>query len=277
MTGILDTLTRAVSGFFDLLIKPLAAYPALAMVVLSVFSAFWALLLFKAVTRQKKLETGRDHLFGHIFEMGLYQDHLGVLGRIQLDLAKANFRYLMLTLPALLALTLPMVLTLAQLDSRFSRRPLLPGETTVFSVRLASETPVGIKDLHLDVPDGVTIEAGPVRNRGGRAMAWRLQVNQEGEHLLRVMQEEKVLADRILPARAGLVRVSEHNKQGLFAGVMAPGTRPLADDGLIAEMTLRLPTRSTSYLGLEMNWLVAFMVFSMLGGLGLKDVLKVSI
>ena len=65
----------------------------------------------------------------------------GVLARIQRDLARANLRYLGLTLPALLALALPMVLTLAQLDSRYGHRPLRPGETTVFSVTLAAERP----------------------------------------------------------------------------------------------------------------------------------------
>jgi hypothetical protein len=42
-------------------------------------------------------------------------------------------------------------------------------------------------------------------------------------------------------------------------------------------MTLRLPERHTKYLGLEMHWLLAFMVFSLLAGLAMKDVLRVSI
>ena len=98
------------------------------MIAVSVLTAIWALLLFKVTTRQKKLTTVvRDRLFGHIYEMGLYQDHLGVMGRIQRDLAWANLRYLGLTLPALLVLTVPMVITLAQLDSRFAHRPLTAG------------------------------------------------------------------------------------------------------------------------------------------------------
>ena len=273
----MNAIGQGISLFFDLLASPWSGHPAWAMVVMSVFTAIWALLLFKAVTRQKKLAVGRDRLFGHIYEMGLYQDHLGVLARIQRDLARANFRYLLLTLPALLALTLPMVLTLAQLDSRFSRRPLQPGEVTVFSVRLDPETTVRLKDLQLAVPDGVIIEAGPVRDRRAGAVAWRLRTEKSGEHLLQVMLAENILASRTLPAQEGLPRVNEHNRRGWLAGVLAPGTPPLGSDSLIREMTLRLPARSVSYLGLEMNWLVAFMVFSLLGGLALKDVLRVSL
>ncbi|MBU8869604.1 MAG: hypothetical protein KOO60_01900 [Gemmatimonadales bacterium] len=277
MTGVLNGLTRIVSGFFDLLVAPLAGHPAWAMLVVSVFSAVWALLLFKAVTPQKKLADGRDRLFGHIFEMGLYQDHLSVLGSIQRDLAKANLRYMMMTLPALLALTLPMVLTLAQLDSRFSRRPLHPGETAVFSVRLNSDANGRLKDFRLVVPDGVIIEAGPVRDQRDGAIAWRLRGDKDGEYLLQIMLDGRAVADRILPVGEGLPRVNEHNRVGPFAEVMAPGARSLKSDDPIGGMTLHLPERSTSYLGLEMNWLVAFMLFSLLGGLVLKDVLKVSL
>ena len=58
---------------------------------------------------------------------------------------------------------------------------------------------------------------------------------------------------------------------------MYPGAPPLPRDGSLDEMTLRLPERHTKYLGLEMHWMIAFMVFSLLAGLALKDVLRVSI
>ena len=61
---------------------------AVGIVVVSALTAVWALLLFKAVTPQERLQQVRDRLFGHIYEMGLYQDRLGVLARIQADLAR---------------------------------------------------------------------------------------------------------------------------------------------------------------------------------------------
>jgi hypothetical protein len=58
---------------------------------------------------------------------------------------------------------------------------------------------------------------------------------------------------------------------------MYPGAPPLPADGALDDLTLRLPDRRTRFLGVEMHWLLAFMVFSLLAGLFLKDVLRVSI
>ena len=274
----MNTIGQVISRIFDAIFAPLAGHPAWAMFVVSVLTAVWALLLFKMTTPQKRIVAGRDRLFGHIFEMGLYQDHLKVLGRIQWDLARANLRYLGLTLPALVALTVPMILTLAQLDSRFSHRPLEPGESTVFSVRLEDDLSVRPKDLRLEAPPCVVVEAGPVRDPGGGAVAWRVRCDIVGEFPLRVVLLDNVFIERLMPVgSADLVRLNETSRHGWTAPLLAPGAPPLPTKAVIQESTLQLPERTTRYLGLELNWLVAFMIFSLVGGLALKDLLRVSL
>ena len=150
-------LTDIIGNLFDLLVGLLGGSPFLVMLVVSAITAVWALLLFKAVTPQARLTKVRDRLFGHIYEMGMYQDHLRVVGRIQRDLAKANFRYLGLTLPALFVLIIPMAFTLAQLDSRFALRPFERGETTVMSVTLADDSSITL--------DPTTVACTPPRRR----------------------------------------------------------------------------------------------------------------
>lgn len=270
-------LAQGISRLFDLVIGPLASRPALALIAVSVLTAVWALLLFKATTRQKKLTVQRDRLFGHIYEMGLYQDHLRVMGRIQWDLARANLRYLALTLPALVVLTVPMIVTLAQLDSRFAHRPLGAGETTVLSVRLDDAAPVNPRQLSLEVPAGVRIEAGPVVDRPGRAAAWRLKLDEPGPHRLVVRADGREAAERILPAPAGLPQLSEEQKAGWTSPWLRPGAAALPADSPLASTKLDLPERETKYAGVPLHWLLAFMVFSLLGGLLLKDALRVSI
>lgn len=271
----MNAFVDLVSDLFDLVVGLFAGSAVWAMVALSALTSAWVLLLFKAVTPQARLTQTRDLLFGHIYEMGMYQDHLGVVGRIQRDLARANFKYLGLTLPALLALTVPMVITLAQLDSRFAHRPLMAGETTVFSVEL--EKGMALDGLDLVVPAGVTVEAGPVRDTGRHRVAWRLSVETEGEHTLVVRRGGTDLGSRDLVVGDGLPRLSETSKTGWLNAWLAPGAEPLSDDSGLAAMTLRYPTRSTRYLGIELDWLVAFMVLSLAAGLVLKDPLKVSI
>ncbi len=270
-------LTDIIGKIFDLLVGLLGGSPFLVMLVVSAITAVWALLLFKAVTPQARLTIVRDRLFGHIYEMGMYQDHLRVVGRIQRDLAKANFRYLGLTLPALFVLIIPMVFTMAQLDSRFNLRPFERGETTVLSVTLADDASITLDQISLETPPSITVEAGPVRDEVSGAVAWRLRAEDRGTHTVRLLDGTTEIGSRELVVGDDLTRLAKSSKRNWLHGVLKPGAPTLRNDGPLDEVTLRLPQRHTKYLGVEMHWMVAFMVFSLLAGLALKDVLRVSI
>jgi len=85
------------------------------------------------------------------------------------------------------------------------------------------------------------------------------------------------VATRMLAAGGGLPRTAVNAETGFFHALLYPGERQLPGDGAVLQTRLRYPPRSVSYLGVELDWLVAFMLISMLGGLALKDVLKVEI
>ena len=217
-------LTEPVGKLFDLLVGLLGGSPLLVMLVVSAITAVWALLLFKAVTPQDRLTRVRDRLFGHIYEMGLYQDRLRVVGRIQGDLAKANLRYLSLTLPALFVLTVPMVFTLAQLDSRFAHRPFHSGETTVLSVALSEGAALNLDEISLKAGPGVTVEAGPVRDEVSGAVAWRVRAEDWGTHQLLVLDGSTELGQRDLVVGEGLVRLGKSSKKDWLHNILFPGT-----------------------------------------------------
>ncbi len=270
----MNLLNDGMTKLFDLLLAPFASSPALTMVVVSVVTSIWALLLFKAVTPQAQVTRVRDRLFGHIYEMGLYQDHLRIVGRIQWDLARANIRYLSLTLPALLALMVPMVLTLAQLDSRFTHQPLQPGDETVFTIALAE---VDLSAVRLEVPEGVKIGAGPVRDRTTNEIAWQLRVEGQISGDLVVYAGERELVRRSVPVGDNLIALGESSEQGWLHTLLYPGAPGLPSGSDVIAMTLHLPTRQVAYLGFGLDWLVAFMLISMAVGLVIKDWLRVSI
>lgn len=273
MTSILRGINGAVSWVFDLLMAPFESMPAVGMIVISALTAVWALLLFKAVTPQDRLTLTRDKLFGHIYEMGLYQDHLGVLARIQGDLAKTNFRYLGFTLPALVALTIPMVLTLGQLEGRYAQRPFQTGEITVLSITVSDD----VRGIHLEAPEGVKIAAGPVRNKRTGTLAWRLEAVSDGSHELRFLKGDKLLGTHRFLVGKGLPRLHDQTEDSVMGVLLYPGAPDFSGNDVLEGLSIQWPERETSYLGFEMNWLVAFMVFSMIAGLLIKDLLKVSL
>lgn len=273
----MNVVNGIVGRLFDLVLAPFAGLPAVGLVVVSVLSAVWALLLFRAVTPQARLAAARDRLIGHIFEMGLYQEHLRVVGRIQRDLALANLRYLATSLPALVVLLVPMLLTLGQLEARYARRPLQVGESAVLAVTLAPSAAARLDELQVMAPAGVVVEAGPVRDRAAGAAAWRLRATEPGRHELAVNLGGQAVATRVLAAGSGLPRTATTSEASWFHALLYPGERRLAGDGAVTQTRLRYPERTLRYLGVEMDWLVAFMLFSLAGGLALKNVLKVEI
>jgi len=273
MIPILRGITGAVSWVFDLLMAPFVSMPAIGMIVVSALTAVWALLLFKAVTPQGRLTATRDKLFGHIYEMGLYQDHLSVLARIQGDLARTNFRYLGFTLPALVALTIPMILTLGQLEGRYTQRPFQVGETTVLTITVKDD----VSAISLEAPAGVKIAAGPVRNNRTGTLAWRLEAMQNGSHELRFLSGDQLIGTQNFLVGKGLPRLHDQSENSVMGVLLFPGAPDLSGSEILKGLSIQWPERDTSYFGFEMNWLVAFMVFSMIAGLLLKDLLKVSL
>jgi hypothetical protein len=144
-------------------------------------------------------------------------------------------------------------------------------------VTLSEDVAVALDRISLEAPPGVAVEAGPVRDEVSGAVAWRLRAEDRGIHRLRILDGATELGSRELVVGDGLTRLGESSNKNWLHGVLYPGAPTLPRDGSLDEMTLRLPARHTKYLGVEMHWLLAFMIFSLLAGLALKDVLRVSI
>jgi hypothetical protein len=271
-------VANAMNGLFDLLLRPFGSAAAWGMFCVSVLTGVIMLLLFKWSTNQKKLALVKRRLIGHVYEMGLFQDNLAVLFKIQRDLALANLRYLAATAPALLVIILPVVLILAQLDTRFAHRPFHPGESTLVTAQVRSENAEMLDGLSLVAPAGVQVETLPVRDQQALTATWRVRVQQDGDYELAVTGRDGGRWTKRLVADDGLPRLAaSRERAGLNHALLNPGEAPLPGDSPLAAISLQLPGRHTRYLGFGMHWLVAFCVFSLLFGLALKDVFKVKI
>ncbi len=268
-------LNGIITRLFDVVCGPLGGHAAWAMVLISAVTGLWAMGLFKLATPQKKLARQRDRLLGHIYEMGMYQDHLRVLARIQRDLAVANMRYLGLTLPALLVLLVPMVLTLAQLEGRFAHRPLRPGESVVLQVGWGGGG--GQAGVGLRLPAGVELAAGPVRDPATGKVVWRLRALEQGRWPVTVTVGGQPAARAVITVGEGLPLLGGRLGATWWERLLYPGGLPLPAGSQVASLEVDYPPRATAYLGVELNWLAAFMILSLATGLAMKDVLGVEL
>lgn len=272
-------LAGLMNRLFDLLCAPFGGAAAWAMTVLSVLLGALLLLLFKATTNQRALAAARDRLFGHLYELGLYQEDLRVMLRVQGDLAAANLRYLSRSLPALLPLVVVVLLVLPQLQARWEHRPLRPGEAVLVTATVAPGREALLSELRLEAPAGVRVETVPVRDRQARTAQWRVRVEQRGRHDLTVRAAGHAGAwTKRLEAAGGLPRIAAvRERAGFKQALLNPAEAPLPKDAPLASIALGTAPRETRYAGLPMHWLVAFCLLSIVGGLALKPALKVEI
>ena len=269
-------IANALNGLFDVLTAPFGGAAEWAVLVLSVVVGVLMLLLYKWSTDQERLVAARQVLTGRVYEMGLYQDHLGVLMKIQRDLALANLKYLRYTLPALAVIILPMILILAQLDARYGRRPFAPGETTLLKVALDDASRDLIPTVHLTAPAGVAVETAPLLDRAAGVAVWRLRAATAGSHELGIRLGDRPPVTKTFHVGDGAPRfAAARQHESLLRLLLNPAEAPLPADSPVREISLDVPHRDLVYAGVHTSWLVALIVFSLLAGLAVKDVFGV--
>lgn len=267
MTWLLQLSTRV----GDALAAPLAGHPAWLMVVWAVVFGAVALVLFKLATPQQRLAAARDRLIGHLLEAALFQSSLVTILKVQGRLLVANLRYLVLALPALVAIMVPLLLVLPQLEVRFGRRALEVGEAALVTAQMASPA-----DIALEAAPGLVIEAGPVRDSERGELVWRIRAEAPGRHPLRLLGDgmSEVLDVSVGEAGMQAVPMGRH-RSFLDRLLFDPGSRPLPAGSPVQRLAVAMPHRETSYLGMTLPWLVAFTILSLVAGLALKKPLRV--
>ncbi len=274
----MNLIATAMNRLCDLLVAPFGGSAAWAVTVLSALAGVGLLALFKVTTPQTRLRDVRARLFGHVYELGLFQESLVVMLRIQRDLAAANLRSLVLTLPALAAMIVPLALVLPQFEARFAHRPLRPGEAVVVTATLAPGHAALLDGLRLTGGDGVAVETLPVRDRQAATAQWRVRVRTPGRHDLTVHADGDLSWTKRLEAGGGLPALATRRERGgPRAWLLSPAEPPLPRDAALASLALDLPTRETRYAGARLSWLAAFCLFSLAAGLAARPLLRVEI
>lgn len=235
-----------------------------------------ALLIYKWASNQAGIDSAKNLIKAYLLEIRIYRDDprtvLGATARIGVQ----NARYLAFNLVPMVIMLLPMLLVLIQLESQFAFSPAEPGTTGLFHVTMATETDgIHHTDLRLDVPDGVTQEAPPVRTTDGD-IYWRLRLEQPGEHTLRVhaggQSYDKVLSVGGDPRNVSLMRTNT------WIGVLYPGEPPLPPGAPISSMSFPLPEAELGWLpGGELGIVLWFLGLSLIAGYALKDVFGVTL
>lgn len=271
MSGFASVLTLS----FDVLLVPFRDLPPVwGIAAVALLTAVFILLVYRFVSNQEAIQREKKRIQGHFLGIYLFQDSAREIFRSLLRLLLAIARYLAWSLPPLLIVIVPVLLACVQLDLRYGRRGLEPGERANVGVRWSG----GVDpQVVLQASPDVIVETPPLRISRPGETDWRVKAERSGLHTLRFTANNAAGSWwHMLIAEPGAWRIQPEKVKPSWANyLLLPGDEYLLDSSPIDAIFVGYPSRRIDVFGLRLHWAVVYFALAVLFGFLLKRPLKV--
>jgi uncharacterized membrane protein (DUF106 family) len=269
-------VNAAIAAIFDVILRPFGSLsPIWGLLAISVITGIVMVIIFKYTSNQAAIRKTKDKISAYFLEVRLFKDDLGLMLDAQRRILRTNLTYMRHSVTPMLIMFVPVVLILIQLGIRYENRPLRPGESALVKLRFAE--PIDGLDVAVQTDEGIRLETPLLRISEEREVDFRVGALEEGEHQLTISYGGGRITTPIYVSTQ-VERVYTERGKAAFAGFFfAPGQKPLPDDSLLESVTVLLPERELSVLGVDVHWLLFFFVVSVIAGYSLKGVFKVEV
>jgi hypothetical protein len=249
-----------VGAVLDCLLWPVTGLPAEAQAaLLGLPAAVLALAVHRRTADQAAIARARDRIKGHLLELRLFRDELGVLLGAQLAILRHNAVYLGHSLVPLAVLLIPFFLLLVQVEARFGWSGLRPGEPLLLTAEVDALGRLADLPVRLEAPGALAPETDVLRIERTRELVWRLGAGASGEHRLTLVVAGRPVELRAVVAAGGPARVSPARYRVDQAGSWtAPAEAPLGAEAPLRAVRLSYPRHGGEWLGLSRaSWIFA--------------------
>lgn len=270
------TYLNILADFFigNLLRQFTQPWPGLATAALA--ASIVMLLIIRWVSSPAAIVRAKNRLIARVLELVLFRHDACVSFTAGGRILMANLAYLRSLLWPVAVSAVPCILILTQLSCWYSWRPLKVGDAAVVQVKLRDGFPVLDEPVSLSVPASVRIETEGVRILTPAEVAWRLRAEQEGSSWVRVVIGDEAPIRKQISVGDELQKVSaRRSSNGFWDALLYPAEPPIANAGSVVAIDVQYPARQL-YLGnSEVDWILAFVILTMLFSLVLKRPLRV--
>lgn len=265
----MQTWNHLASAVFDALLAPFGHGPAwFDLVLWSIAAGALALLVYKKLSNQRGIERAKDQIQVHLYEIRLFRhDPVAVLRSTGRVLVR-NLGYLGYNLVPMAVLLGPMLAVLAQLEANYAFDPVPVGSVELLEVRLDPKASVAPREVRLELPEGVVLDAPPVRTADGEIF-WRLRAETPGDHVLSLQAGGETLTKTW--AVGGPHRKVPLLRTKSWEALLYPGEPALSRSSPVHTIAVAYPERDLGLLpGGELGILATFFGLSLLAGFALK-------
>lgn len=272
----MEAFNNITTAVFDVLLAPFGhSFAAFDLVLWPIVAGIVALLVYKKCSNQKGIADAKRWILVNLLEVVLYRDDIGSVLRSTGRALAHNGRYLAYNVVPLLVMIVPMSVILVQMVSHFAYRPLEPGATRLLEVAIDPVSGAAPRDVSLETPPGVSVDAGPVRTADGRVV-WRLRFERDGDIDLRLTApgEEQVKAVAVggAPRKVPVLRTKT------WEALLYPAEPPLPSRSAFSSIRVGADSRDLGpFPSGEGGILLWFFGASLAAGLALKNRLGVTL
>jgi uncharacterized membrane protein (DUF106 family) len=273
------TFNQIFGKIFDLLFVPLRSMsPWVGMAIVSFLTGLLMLVIFRYTSNQAGIKKVKNRIKAHLLELRLYKDNFGLSMKAQGNILLANLRYITHSFKPLLVMIVPVLLILIQMNFWFGYESLKPGEQTLLKVKLKEGYNPLQTDLALEADPGLTIETPPLRIEEYGEINWRISSQKSGNSQINVVVAGKKIAKTITTDAKSLSKLSPIKlRKNFLDELLYPVEAPISDDVPIESIEIRYPAKRLSFFGINIHWLIAYFVLSIIFGFSFKGIFKVEI
>jgi uncharacterized membrane protein (DUF106 family) len=269
----MDLFNAAINSLLSLFFAAFSwAPPVLGLSVISALVGIGMLWVFRKTSNQKGMKAVKRKVYAALLEMRVFADEPSVTWRAQKSLFAANFHYMGMALQPALVMVLPVALLLIHLEAFYGRAPLPVGHEAV--VTMAMSGPLDLAGAaqrpapELKAPAGVSVETPAVRIADERQISWRIRPVTAGSAQLQ-FTVEGLPVDKTIESGAGKRFVPGRSVSGALSAIWDPDEKRIPS-AAVEWIDVRYPEAWIEIFGLRLNWLVWFLLVSMVAALLLK-------
>jgi hypothetical protein len=264
------------SAIFDFLLAPFGHdLPGFDLVFWPVIMGIGALQVYKYTSNQKAITRVKTRISMHLLEIRLFKNDITQVLKSTGTIVVKNVLYIGHNLVPMAVMLAPMVAVMVQLVANYAYAPSAPGSVELLHLRLDPAAAISSRDVSLEIPAGVTLDAPAVRTADGQVF-WRVRADQVGDHLLKIKAGDEVF-EKIWAVGGESRKVPVKRLRG-WEALLYPGESAIASDAPVLSLELGMNVRPLQYLpDGELGILLWAMVVSMLAGVALKDLFGVTL
>jgi hypothetical protein len=276
MTTLLEAVNGAVFWVFQVVVWPLRGMdPLWPILVVSALAGLLMIWGFAVTSNQNAIRRSKDGIRGNLLGVRLFQHDVGVVLKLQAAILRETLRYLKCSLAPVAVLLIPILLILVQMNLLFSLRPLRVGETSILTAEVLGGSILDAS-LELEESSAFTLESPAMRVPARSEVSWRIRAEKEGVHTLGFLVDgerfEKTLAVGDSWTAVSPVRTSDWLDLFLYSG-----EKSFSAQDRVRSIRLSYAPLAVTFLGFQTDWLVLFIVLSIVVAFALKGVLGVEL